>query len=91
MPGGEPAATGIVGRLAAFALLADMIVAMATLSFDNGIVSSAAGAGCELKVALTGLAAVVAIVGCSRMVVDHRIRSLWTRRGEGAWQPASAR
>jgi putative oxidoreductase len=74
--GGIALALGVVGRLAGAALVGDMVVAMATVTFGNGIVSDAPGAGYELNVALATLALVVAFLGTGRFSLDvalHRV------------------
>ena len=50
--------------------LGDMIMAMATVTFGNGIVSNAPGAGYELNLALAALAFVVALLGTGRFSLD---------------------
>jgi putative oxidoreductase len=68
--GGIAVGLGIFGRLAALALVGDMAVAMATVTWHNGIVSNAAGSGYELNVALGALAWVVALMGTGRFSLD---------------------
>jgi putative oxidoreductase len=77
--GGAAVALGLFGRLAAAALAGDMVIAMITVTFKNGIVSDAAGSGYELNVALAALALVVAILGTGRMSLDEVARP-WVLR-----------
>jgi putative oxidoreductase len=70
---------GVLGRLAAASLVGVMVGAMVTVTFDNGIVSSATGGGYEINVALAALAFVVAMLGTGRFGLDTVIRSM-TRR-----------
>jgi putative oxidoreductase len=73
--GGIAIAVGVLGRLAAAALVGDMVIAMITVTFSNGIVSNAPGAGYELNVALASLAMVVAILGTGRFSLDFAVRT----------------
>jgi putative oxidoreductase len=68
--GGAAVGVGIFGRIAAASLVVVMVMAMVTVTFSNGIVSNAPGAGYELNVALAALALVVAIVGTGRYSLD---------------------
>jgi putative oxidoreductase len=77
--GGAAVGLGLFGRLAAAGLVGDMSVAMATVTFGNGIVSSAPGGGYELNVALTMLALVIAILGTGRFSLDAVIRTVLAR------------
>jgi len=77
--GGIALAVGVVGRLAGAALVGDMVVAMATVTFGNGIVSDAPGAGYELNVALATLALVVALLGTGRFSLDVVLRKVLRR------------
>lgn len=78
--GGAAVGLGVLGRLAALGLVGDMVVAMATVTFGNGIVSNAAGSGYEINVALASLAGVVAVLGTGRLSLDVLARSLYQRR-----------
>jgi putative oxidoreductase len=82
--GGIAIGLGILSRLAGLALVGDMVIAMATVTFSQGFESSAAGPGYELNVALAVLALVVALQGPGRISVD----ALFTRGGH---QPATLR
>jgi putative oxidoreductase len=81
--GGIAIAVGVLGRLAAVALVGDMVIAMATVTFSNGIVSTAPGSGYELNVALAMLALVVAILGTGRFSLDVALRSVVLRARSG--------
>lgn len=74
--GGAAVAAGILGRLAAAGLVGDMVIAMITVTFQNGIVGDASGSGYELNVALAALALVVAIMGTGRFSLDVGLRAL---------------
>jgi putative oxidoreductase len=78
--GGIAVGVGILGRLAATGLLVDMIVAMATVTFRNGIVSNAPGGGYQLNLALAALAFVVALLGTGRLSLDVASRAILARR-----------
>ena len=77
--GGIGVGVGFLGRLAALGLFGDMVIAMATVTWHNGIVSNAVGGGYELNVALAALALTVAILGPGDFSVDAGLRSLATR------------
>ncbi|MGP0029044.1 MAG: DoxX family protein [Acidimicrobiales bacterium] len=74
--GGIAVGLGIFGRIAAAALFGDMIIAMVTVTFRNGIVGTASGSGYELNVALAALALVVALLGTGRFSLDVALRAL---------------
>jgi putative oxidoreductase len=78
--GGIAVGFGLFGRLAALGLLGDMAVAMATVTWANGIVSSRPGGGYELNLALAALACVVALLGTGRCSLDWILRSAWEQR-----------
>ncbi len=82
--GGAAIGLGVLGRLAAAALVGDMLAAMVTVTFRNGIVSDAPGAGYELNVALAALALVVAVLGTGRLSLDEGIRWFLRRPSAGA-------
>ena len=69
--GGIAVGCGLLGRLAAAGLVADMVIAMVTVTFRNGLESSSAGSGYELNVALAALALVVALLGTGRFSLDR--------------------
>lgn len=87
--GGAAVGIGVLGRLAAAGLVGDMVVAMVTVTWHNGIVSAAPGSGYELNVALAGLAAVVAVLGTGSLSLDARVRTLVAGRRPA--DPAGAR
>ena len=80
--GGIAVGLGVFGRIAAAGLLGDMIVAMATVTWANGIVSNKPGGGYQLNVALAALALVIALMGTGRFSLDEAIRTLAVRRAE---------
>jgi putative oxidoreductase len=73
--GGLAVGVGVLGRVAAAGLVGDMVIAMVTVTWRNGIVSNAAGSGYELNVALAALALVIVIMGTGRYSLDVALRS----------------
>ena len=84
--GGIALALGLGARLAGIALFGDMVMAMITVTWANGINSESLTPGYELNMALGVLALVIAVFGAGRFSID----ALAKRRiaGVGAW-PAS--
>jgi putative oxidoreductase len=68
--GGIALVFGLASRLAGLALFGDMVVAMITITWVNGINSEKLPPGYELNVALAALALVVALLGAGRFSVD---------------------
>ena len=68
--GGIALALGLASRLAGLALFGDMVMAMITVTWVNGINSEKLPAGYELNIALGVLALVVVIFGAGRFSVD---------------------
>jgi putative oxidoreductase len=85
--GGIAVGLGIFGRLAAAGLTGDMAMAMITVTFGNGIASTAPGGGYELNLALATLALVIALLGTGRFSLDVGLRMWWERHRSS---PASA-
>jgi len=85
--GGIAVGLGILGRLAAAGLAGDMAMAMITVTFGNGIVSNAPGAGYEINVALISLAVVVAVLGTGRLSLDVVLRSASQRASAAQSEP----
>jgi putative oxidoreductase len=81
--GGIAVGLGIFGRLAALGLVGDMAMAMATVTWANGMVSNRPGNGYELNLALASLAFVVAALGTGRLSLDFAIRTWWNRSHSG--------
>jgi putative oxidoreductase len=88
--GGIAVGLGIFGRIAAVGLTGDMIVAMATVTFGNGIsVADCTTAACapgthpggnyQINVALATLALVVAFLGTGRFSLDDVLRRFLAR------------
>lgn len=77
--GGAAVALGILGRLAALGLVGDMVIAMITVTFGNGIIGDASGSGYELNIALAALALVIAILGTGRFSLDQVVRRLFPK------------
>jgi putative oxidoreductase len=78
--GGIAIGVGLLSRLAAIGLFGDMVIAMITVTFHNGIVSNAAGSGYEINVALAALAAVIVLLGAGRLSLDAWLGRLVARR-----------
>ncbi|MGA2969880.1 MAG: DoxX family protein [Acidimicrobiales bacterium] len=77
--GGIAVGIGVFGRLAAAAIVGDMVMAMITVTYAQGIVGNSSGIGYQLNVALAALAAVVAFMGTGRFSLDAFIRSTLKR------------
>ena len=67
-------ALGLASRLAGIALFGDMVMAMITVSWANGINSETPTPGYELNMALGVLALVVAFFGAGRFSIDALIQ-----------------
>jgi putative oxidoreductase len=80
--GGLAVGVGLLGRLAAAALVGDMAMAMATVTWQNGIVSSASGSGYEINVALGALALVIVLLGTGRFSLDAAVNH-WVKTWRG--------
>jgi putative oxidoreductase len=63
-------AIGLGARLAGIALFGDMVIAMITVTWANGINSEQVPPGYELNLALAALAFVVALLGAGRFSAD---------------------
>jgi putative oxidoreductase len=70
---------GVFGRIGAAGLIGDMVVAMATVTLGNGIVSNAPGGGYEMNLAVIALALVVALEGTGGFSLDVVLRRLLKR------------
>jgi len=68
--GGIAMALGLASRLAGLALFGDMVMAMITVTWANGINSEKLPAGYELNIALAVLALVIVVFGAGRLSVD---------------------
>jgi putative oxidoreductase len=68
--GGIALALGLATRLAGLALFGDMVMAMITVTWVNGINSESLTPGYELNMALGVLALVVAVFGAGRFSID---------------------
>ncbi len=72
-------AFGFMSRLAGLALFGDMVMAMITVSWANGINSLSATPGYEFNLALAAMALVVVGLGAGRLSLDAVIgRHLWS-------------
>ena len=78
-------ALGFFSRLAALALFGDMVMAMITVSWANGINSLQVAAGYEFNVALAVLALVIVLLGAGRFSIDALAEPLVaaSKRGSG--------
>jgi putative oxidoreductase len=81
--GGAAVGLGIFGRIAAAGIAGDMAMAMATVTWANGISSTKTGGGYELNLALCVLAVMVALLGTGRFSLDQAIKALWEKRHSG--------
>jgi putative oxidoreductase len=77
--GGILIAVGVFGRLAGLALVGDMVGAIATVTFVQGL-AGPDGLGYQLNVALIIPSLVIAFLGTGRFSLDELIRRLVTRR-----------
>jgi putative oxidoreductase len=81
--GGAAVGLGLFGRLAAAGLVGDMVMAMITVTFTQGLVGNASGIGYQLNLALVGLAFVVCLMGTGRLSVDYALRT-WIAKSREA-------
>jgi len=89
--GGAAIGLGIFGRLAGAGLVGDMVMAMITVTWTQGIVGNPVvpgDIGYQLNIALAGLAAVVALLGTGRLSLDYAIRN-WFAKSRTAPMSAS--
>ncbi len=77
--GGLLIGVGVLGRLAGLALAGDMIGAIVTVTFAQGLVGPN-GTGYQLNVALIIPALVIALLGTGRFSLDEVARRLMERR-----------
>lgn len=77
--GGILIAVGVLGRLAGLALVGDMIGAMVTITFAQGL-AGPNGLGYQINVALIIPALVIAFLGTGRFSLDQLIGRLWGTR-----------
>jgi putative oxidoreductase len=77
--GGIAIGVGVFGRIAAAAIVGDMIMAMITVTFAQGLTGDAAGMGYQLNIALAALAAVVMFLGTGRFSLDVALHKIFKR------------
>jgi putative oxidoreductase len=68
--GGIAIAIGLVARLAGAAIFVDMMMAIVTVTWANGINATGGKSGYELNIALGVLALVIAFFGAGRFSID---------------------
>jgi putative oxidoreductase len=86
--GGIAIAVGLLSRLVGLALFVDMVMAMITVTFKNGVATDSAtlhvGGGYEINVALAALAAALVLLGAGRFSLDAvlgpKVRAFTARR-----------
>lgn len=82
--GGVLLILGLGARLAGLALFGDMVMAMITVTWVNGINSESLTPGYELNLALAALALVVAVFGAGRLsldaVAERGVAAMYARR-----------
>lgn len=83
--GGIALALGLLSRLAGAAIFVDMMMAIVTVTWANGINATGVKSGYELNLALGFLALVPAVFGAGRFSVDALLE-----RRLGAAQPTAA-
>ncbi len=71
--GGIAVALGFCTRLAAAALFGDMVMAMITITWSTGIVSTAQPPGYQINLALAALAVIMVVFGAGRFSLDALI------------------
>lgn len=77
--GGIAVGVGLLSRLAGLALFGDMVIAMITVTFKNGVATVPAtlsiGGGYEINVALAALAGALVLLGAGRFSLDAVVGS----------------
>jgi putative oxidoreductase len=73
--GGIAVGVGFCSRLAAAGLVIDMVMAMITVAWANGVVGGPGGSGYEINLSLLALAAVIALFGPGRYALDAVVRT----------------
>lgn len=83
-------ALGLATRLAGLALFGDMVMAMITVTWVNGINSERIPAGYELNLALAVLALVVTLMGPGRISIDALVERYLASKRTGPRHEESA-
>jgi putative oxidoreductase len=88
--GGIAIGVGVFGRLAAVGLVGDMVIAMITVTWGNGIsTTTASGGNYQINVALASMAVVIALLGTGRFSLDEGARLLLTRHSAPKGPPVT--
>jgi putative oxidoreductase len=77
-------ALGLAARIAGVALFADMVMAMITVTWTNGINSEKIPPGYELNLALAALAVVIALLGAGRLSIDGLVEQRFVTPGRSS-------
>jgi putative oxidoreductase len=85
--GGIALVLGLGARLAAAALFIDMVMAMITVTWANGINSETTPRGYEFNLALAALALVVVVLGAGRLSIDAQLARRLRTRSSSRSQP----
>ncbi|MCU1362732.1 MAG: DoxX [Acidimicrobiaceae bacterium] len=88
--GGAAVGLGVFGRLAAAGLAGDMVMAMITVTFSQGLAGNAHGIGYQLNLALVGLAFVVCLLGTGRLSLDYAVRTWYAKSRATRTSPSVA-
>ncbi len=80
--GGLALALGLLGRLAGLAIFGDMVIAVITVTFKNGLEGNTLGSGYELNIALAALALSVVVLGSGRFSLDSSLGAWYRGRRE---------
>jgi putative oxidoreductase len=86
--GGVLLALGLGTRLVGLALFGDMVIAMITVTWVNGINSEKLPAGYELNLALCVLALVIVLLGAGRFSLDALAERRVVAMGKGSGRAA---
>ena len=82
--GGIAVGIGLATRIAGLALFGDMVMAMITVTWTNGINSEKIPPGYELNLALAALAVVIALLGAGRFSIDGLVEQRFVTPGRSS-------